>query len=96
LVAGAPSVLVIIAEDQQPDAYLPWIDDVPFAYALALQVTQGEQWQLELSTASNDRPISSSAWPHALQLLPLLLGIKPQLLLRTEQRQWAWQRLVNE
>jgi hypothetical protein len=96
LVAGAPSVLVIIAEDQQPDAYLPWIDDVPFAYALALQVTQGEQWQLELSTASNDRLISSSAWPHALQLLPLLLGIKPQLLLRTEQRQWAWQRLVNE
>ena len=96
LTAGSPSVLVIIAEDQQPDAYQPWIDDVPFAYALALQVTAGEQWQLELSTASNDRPASSSAWPHALQLLPLLMGLEDQLLLSTAERQWNWQRIVNE
>ncbi len=96
LAAGAPSVLVIVAEDQQPDAYLPWIDDVPFAYALALQVTAGEQWQLELSTAPNDKPASSPSWPHALQLLPLLLGDKNQLTLSTAERQWNWQRIINE
>ena len=32
---GAPAVLLIIAEEQPPRAYSPWIDDVPFAYALA-------------------------------------------------------------
>jgi len=96
LAAGAPSVLVIIAEDQQPDAYLPWIDDVPFAYALALQVVPGSQWQLELSTEIDDKPDATPSWPHALQLLPLLMGAEDQLVLRTEQRQWIWQRLVNE
>lgn len=96
LAAGAPSVLVIIAEDQQPDAYLPWIDDVPFAYALALQITAGEQWQLELSTAINDKPVSSQSWPHALQLLPLLMGVKDRLVLSTAERQWNWQRIANE
>lgn len=96
LAAGAPSVLVIVAEDQQPDAYLPWIDDVPFSYALALQLTAGEQWQLELSTALNDKPASSPSWPHALQLLPLLMGDKNQLTLSTAERQWNWQRITNE
>ncbi|MDY0248686.1 MAG: beta-ketoacyl synthase chain length factor [Pseudomonas sp.] len=96
LSAGAPSVLLIIAEDQQPSVYLPWIDDVPFAYALALQIVPGQQWQLELSTAVNDKGDDTKSWPHALQLLPLLLGVKDQLLLRTAQRQWNWRRSVNE
>ena len=98
LASGAPSVLVIIAEDQQPSAYLPWIDDVPFAYALALQIVPGQQWQLELSTVTESKSTDASAmpWPHALQLLPLLLENKKQLLLRTAQRQWHWQRIANE
>lgn len=96
LAAGAPSVLVVIAEDQQPDAYLPWIDDVPFAYALALQIVEGDQWQLELSTVTNDKSTASSPWPHVLQLLPLLLGIEDRLVLRTAGRQWNWQHIVNE
>lgn len=93
LAAGAPSVLVIIAEDQQPAAYLPWIDDVPFAYALALQVVPGEQWQLELTTVNLEKPTAAKfeILPHALQLLPLLMGLKDRLLLRTAQRQWSWQ-----
>lgn len=96
LAAGAPSVLLIIAEDQQPSAYLPWIDDVPFAYALALQVVPGQQWQLELSSLNTDSAIESKSWPHALQLLPLLMGTKQRLELRVANRQWKWQRLVNE
>lgn len=96
LAAGAPSVLVIVAEDQQPDAYLPWINDVPFAYALALQIVPGQQWQLELSTGLPDKSDSAKSWPHALQLLPLLLGVKSQLLLQTAQRQWKWQRATHE
>ena len=98
LAGGAPSVLVIIAEDQQPEAYLPWIDDVPFAYALALQVMAGETWQLELSTVTerNATDASADSWPHALQLLPLLLEKEKQLLVHTAQRQWHWQRITNE
>ena len=96
LAAGSPSVLLIIAEDQQPSAYLPWIDDVPFAYALALQVVPGQQWQLELSSLNTDSAIESKSWPHALQLLPLLMGAKQRLELRVANRQWKWQRLVNE
>ena len=98
LAGGAPSVLVIIAEDQQPEAYLPWIDDVPFAYALALQIVPGENWQLELSTVTEHpcADVSATSWPHALQLLPLLLENEKQLLLRTAQRQWHWQRITHE
>ncbi len=96
LAAGSPSVLLIIAEDQQPSAYLPWIDDVPFAYALALQVVPGQQWQLELSSQRTDSAIESKLWPHALQLLPLLMGTQQHLALRVANRQWNWQRLVNE
>ena len=96
LAAGSPSVLLIIAEDQQPSAYLPWIDDVPFAYALALQVVPGQQWQLELSSQRTDSAIESKSWPHALQLLPLLMGTQQHLALRVANRQWNWQRLVNE
>ena len=96
LAAGSPSVLLIIAEDQQPSAYLPWIDDVPFAYALALQVVPGQQWQLELSSQRTDSAIESKSWPHALQLLPSLMGTQQHLALRVANRQWNWQRLVNE
>lgn len=96
LAAGAPSVLLIIAEDQQPSEYLPWIDDVPFAYALALQLVPGQQWQLELSSLNTDSAIESKSWPHALQLLPLLMGTQQHLALRVANRQWNWQRLVNE
>lgn len=96
LAEGASSVLVIIAEDQQPEAYLPWIDDVPFAYALALQIVPGEQWQLELSTAQATPSQSLSPWPHALQLLSLLTGLEDQLVLFSAQRQWHWRRLIDE
>lgn len=95
LAAGEPSVLVIIVEDQQPDAYLPWIDDVPFAYALALQVVPGEQWQLELSTVPEEQNTTTKNWPHALQLLSLLTGIEDQLVLCSAQRQWHWRRLAH-
>lgn len=38
LAAGHPAVLVVLAEEQAPEAYAAWIDDAPFPYALALRV----------------------------------------------------------
>lgn len=86
--AGADSVLLVIAEEQQPELYLPWINDVPFAYALALQLTQGDNWSLNLSPAG-DQP--RQQWPHALSLLPLLLKQQAQITHRVDSRCWQWQ-----
>ena len=79
LQAGAPSVLVIVAEENQPEVYLPWVDDVPFAHAIALQLVAGTRWTLEpcASEAKKEaREASESGCPvpPALRLLPLLMG----------------------
>jgi hypothetical protein len=42
LAAGHPHALVVLAEEAPPAAYRPWIDDIPFPYALALRVGAGE------------------------------------------------------
>ncbi|CAM3757847.1 hypothetical protein BOFL111202_21820 [Bordetella flabilis] len=42
LAAGHPRALVVLAEEAPPAAYRPWIDDIPFPYALALRVDAGE------------------------------------------------------
>ncbi|BCQ58854.1 3-oxoacyl-ACP synthase [Pseudomonas sp. Boi14] len=39
LADGAPHVLLVITEEQPPEAYASWIDDVPFPYALGLLLT---------------------------------------------------------
>lgn len=86
--AGAESVLLIIAEEHQPELYLPWISDVPFAYALALQLTKGDAWTLNLSTATEQQ---TQQWPHAVSLLPLLLKQKSQVTHCVDSRCWQWQ-----
>ncbi|WP_235610781.1 beta-ketoacyl synthase chain length factor [Bordetella sp. H567] len=48
--AGHEEVLVILAEETPPAGYRPWIDDVPFSYALALRIGKGDAFQLRLST----------------------------------------------
>ena len=87
---GAPAVLLVITEEQPPEAYRPWVDDVPFAYAVGLLLTPGEQWHLSLSTRPAD--IAQAPWPHALQLLQHLLSGQTSFQHAWENRLWQWQR----
>lgn len=94
LTDGHPEVLLVVAEDAQPEPYQPWIDDAPFPYALAvrlaLRADAGQQWSL--SPAPVDPDSSPQAWPHALQLVRALSGRTNQLSHATDRRQWLWQR----
>jgi hypothetical protein len=87
---GAPAVLLIVTEEQPPQAYASWIDDVPFPYAVGLLLTPGEQWQLTLGTATGEEP--RSEWPHALNLLRTLLGEQTFCQHAWKNRVWNWQR----
>lgn len=88
LAEGAPQVLVIAAEDAPPAPYRPWIDDVPFAYAVALRLRAGDAWQLSLGGAA-DAPVSP--WPHPLALVRRLLGASVPPSIRHGSRTWTWQ-----
>ncbi len=87
---GAPAVLLVVTEDQPPQAYSPWIDDVPFPYAVGLLLTPGKDWQLSLNSAAD--PLSKAHWPHALNLLPVLLGQETSCQHAWKNRVWTWQR----
>ncbi len=87
---GAPAVLLVVTEDQPPQAYSPWIDDVPFPYAVGLLLTSGKDWQLSLNSAAD--PLSNAHWPHALNLLPVLLGQETSCQHAWKNRVWTWQR----
>ncbi|WP_137886953.1 beta-ketoacyl synthase chain length factor [Pseudomonas sp. 2FE] len=89
LTAGAPAVLVVIAEDLPPAAYAPWIDDVPFPYAVGLLLTPGTDWQLSLG--ENTAPAATAEWPHALSLLHTLLSHHSHCQHHWKSRAWTWQ-----
>ncbi|VFR42015.1 3-oxoacyl-[ACP] synthase [plant metagenome] len=89
--AGAPNVLVIAAEERPPGRYLPWIDDVPFSYAVAFRLGATPQWQL--------RPGTPIARPHK-PALPHPLSTLQQLILGTPGwehtgpiRSWHWSKV---
>jgi len=87
---GAPAVLLVITEEQPPEAYRRWIDDVPFPYALGLLLTPGDEWQLSLESGTDEqRP---TEWPHALDLLRTLLGQHASCQHQWKSRVWNWQR----
>ena len=86
---GAPAVLLIITEEQPPQAYAHWIDDVPFPYAVGLLLTPGEQWQVSLTTAAGDT--AKAPWPHALNLLRHLLDEQTSFQHAWKNRVWNWQ-----
>lgn len=89
---GAPAVLLIVTEEQPPAAYAPWIDDVPFPYALGLLLMPGDEWQLALSTCQSSHGTDSSGkWPHALNLLRALSTQQCALQHPWKNRQWNWQ-----
>ncbi|MCQ4296197.1 beta-ketoacyl synthase chain length factor [Pseudomonas stutzeri] len=87
---GAPAVLLVIAEETPPEAYRPWIDDASIPYALALRLTAGDSWQLQLQPA--DETAAQLPQVHALQLIRALLGGHPQFTHHWKTRKWNWQR----
>ena len=89
---GAPAVLLILSEEQPPEEYVQWIDDVPFAYAVALLLTPGKQWSLTLEPSQ--QPQQHTPRPHALNLLGVLLGKHAACQHHWENRTWNWQRTL--
>lgn len=87
---GAPAVMVVVAEDEPPAAYQPWIDDVPFPYALALRLTPGRSWSLALEASRNDQ--QPEQWPHALELIRMLIGQQSSREHHWKTRRWIWQK----
>jgi hypothetical protein len=93
LAEGAPAVLLVITEESPPGAYAPWIDDVPFPYALGLLLTAGDDWQLSLSSLGvQQAPPLRGEWPHALNLLRALSTQRCVLQHPWKSRLWNWQR----
>ena len=87
---GAPAVLLVITEEQPPEAYACWIDDVPFPYAVGLLLTPGTQWQVTLETGPADA--EHAPWPHALNLLRHLFDEQASFQHAWKTRVWTWQR----
>ena len=87
---GAPAVLLVITEEQPPEAYASWIVDVPFPYALGLLLTPGDEWQLELGRGTVQP--TQTQWPHALNLLRTLLTEQVPCQHAWKNRVWNWQR----
>lgn len=86
---GARSALVVLAEERPPPAYQPWIDDIPFSYAVAFRIERGMQWRLEKRQAE----------PDASQFLPNPLNFVRHLCLGSASvhntngdRHWLWTR----
>ncbi|MEK8078684.1 beta-ketoacyl synthase chain length factor [Pseudomonas sp. XK-1] len=88
LAEGAPAVLLVICEETPPALYAPYLDDVPFPYAIALLLTAGSDWQLQLRSATGP----ASEWPHAINLVRALCSGQTSLQHHWKSRQWIWSR----
>ncbi|WP_322365517.1 beta-ketoacyl synthase chain length factor [Pseudomonas sp. Teo4] len=89
LAEGAPAVLLIVTEELPPEAYRPWIDDVPFSYALGLLLTPGQQWRLTPGQTSEQH---GTELPHALSWLRASLTGQDTITHTVKRRVWTWQR----
>lgn len=90
LAEGAEAVLLVVTEEQPPQAYAQWIDDVPFPYAVGLLLTPGNEWHLSLNT--DTQGTKRTQWPHALNLLRALHTDQSVCLHPWNNRLWNWQR----
>jgi len=86
LAEGAAAVLLVIAEQVPPKLYQPYVEDVPFSYALALRLVSGRDWSIQ--TQAGRGPLST--WPHALELVRALCLGRKQLQHYCKGRQWQW------
>ena len=88
---GYESVLVVIAEDEQPELYKPYIKDVPYPYAIALEIVKGQDWELLPVTEHVESDLNEH--PPALDIISLLLGKATVLYHPSATAQgWKWQR----
>lgn len=90
LAEGAPGVLLVLAEEQPPALYRPYIDDVPFSWAAALLLRPGQRWQLSRQPGS-----ARADWPHALQLIGALASGGNQLTHPGHGHSWQWSRITD-
>ncbi|MGP1613463.1 MAG: beta-ketoacyl synthase chain length factor [Pollutimonas bauzanensis] len=86
---GARAALVVLAEERPPPAYMPWIEDVPFSYAVAFRIERGMQWRLE---RDQGEPQGSPLWPNALNFVRHLCLGSASLRNAGADRQWLWTR----
>ena len=104
LADGAPSVLLVIAEERPPAAYDDWIADVPFSYALALRVCRphpGEYvaganggdtyWRLQLTHGEGRCEVAP--WPNALAFLRAMLTGAATSQHAWKERRWIWRAM---
>ncbi|MDI6933610.1 beta-ketoacyl synthase chain length factor [Serratia sp. Se-PFBMAAmG] len=89
LAEGVPAVLLVVTEEQPPTAYSPWVEDVPFSYAMALLITPGQQWQLSLGGDSGGQP---TELPNGLSWLKASLTGCNSFTHSWKRRTWNWQR----
>jgi len=88
---GHDQVLIILAEEFPPQAWMPWLADAPFSYALALRISRGDDWQLALSSAETTG-IPESDQPSPLRLLQQLALDANHWQTRFSDRAWTWAR----
>jgi hypothetical protein len=90
LAEGAPEVLLVVTDESLPELYAPWVDDVPFPYAVALRLTPGREWSLEL--AENGTALAPPSYPNALNLVRALIERTSLIHHPWKKRLWTWQR----
>jgi len=98
LSAGHKQVLVVIAEESPPEAYAPWIADVPFSYVAAFVLCTGRDWSLTLNAPKDALAGPLASPPHHR---PNPLNLVRHLLLQTPNWQhvnanasriWQWEK----
>jgi len=91
---GYSQVLLVVAEETPPEAYQPWITDVPFAYVAAFLLKSGADFGLSLQASAEQHRASSRQWPNPLNFLRHLLRKTPnwQHAGVDDARCWQWTR----
>ena len=91
---GAPSVLVLIADDPLSDDYPVHATRAPFAYALLLVLTQGDDYTLSLkaneTSSENPSDLLSADYWGALDWIRFLLSDDLSAEWQHEKRRWTW------
>lgn len=93
IAAGAPQVLIVLAEEAPPTGYKPWIDDVPFSYVVALRVSAGTDWRLDFKPSTE--PPTLQIWPNPLSLLCHLTKGTRSWSHTGPRLRWQWRREVE-
>lgn len=89
--AQTPQVLCVFCDEPTPEIYRHQADQPAHAYAVALIIGAGQEWQLE---PLGQNFVDSSAEPQALQLLRVLHGEVASLSLSHNGSGWQLGRCV--